>query len=334
MSAPRVLVTIERPLWERVSTPETLTRLNRISHSVTRNDGEQRWDGTAVKAHVGGATAVLASWGSCTYDANLLDAAPELEIICYAAGSIRHVAPSVVFERGVRVTHAANFIAGGVAEHTLTVVLGLLRRTGDYDRAIRDGGWQDIGPLAGRELYGKRYGIVGASRVGRALIPLLRPFEVDIAVADPYLSDKDAVRLGVRKVELPELMSSSDVISVHAPAIPATRHMIGAELLKSIKDDAVLVNNARSAVIDTEALVAELAKERFDCALDVFDEEPLPEVHPLRRTRRTLLTPHVAGLTPERRARLVDVMLDELERHTSGQPLQHEIGRDELKSMA
>lgn len=334
MSAPRVLVTVERPLLRRISTRESLARLERLAGTVTFNDGDWAWDAAAVRERIGGVTAVLASWGSCAYDEQLLDAAPELEIICYAAGTIRGVTPPEVFERGVRVTHAADFIALGVAEHTLTVVLALLRRTGDFDAAMRAGRWRDIGPPADRELYGKRYGIVGASKVGRRLIPLLRPFDVEIVVADPYLTESDARQLGVLKLELPELMRTSDVISIHAPVLPETRHMIDADLLALIRDDAVVVNNARSALIDTAALVAELAKGRFDCALDVFDQEPLPPDHPLLGMRRVLLTPHVAGLTPERRSRLMDAMLDELERHVNGLPLRHEVTVDQLESMA
>ena len=334
MSAPRVLVTVEQPLLQRISTAESRARLACLAEAVTFNDGDRAWDGAAVRERIGGVTAVLASWGSCAYDEQLLDAAPELEIICYAAGTIRSVAPRAVFERGVRVTHAADFIALGVAEHTLAVVLALLRRTADFDAAMRAGRWRDIGPVFDRELYGKRYGIIGASKVGRGLIPLLRPFDVEIVVADPYLTESDAQQLGVRKLELPDLMRTSDVISIHAPVLPATHHMIDAGLLALIKDDAVLVNNARSALIDTDALVAELAKERFDCALDVFDQEPLPLDHPLLGLRRVLLTPHVAGLTPERRSRLTDAMLDELERHVNGLPLQHEVTVDQLDSMA
>lgn len=334
MSAPRVLVTVEQPLLRRIATPEALARLERLAETVTLNDGDRAWDAAAVRERIGGVTAVLASWGSCTYDERLLDAAPDLEIICYAAGTIRSVAPAAVFERGVRVTHAADFIASGVAEHTLTVVLALLRRTGDFDAAMRAGRWRDIGPAVDRELYGKRYGIVGASKVGRRLIPLLRPFDVEIVVADPYLTESDARQLGVCKLELPDLMRTSDVISIHAPVLPETHHMIDAKLLALIKNDAVLVNNARSALIDTDALVAELAKERFDCALDVFDQEPLPSDHPLLGMRRVLLSPHVAGLTPERRSRLIDEMLDELERYANGLPLRHEVTIEQFESMA
>ncbi len=334
MPAPRVLVTVERPLFQRISTPESRARLERLAESVTFNDGDRAWDAADVGERIGGMTAVLASWGSCTYDDQLLDAAPDLEIICYAAGTIRSVTPPAAFRRGVRVTHAADFIALGVAEHTLAVVLALLRRTGDFDAAMRAGRWRDIGPVVDRELYGKRYGVIGASKVGRRLIPLLRPFDVEIVVADPYLTEHDAQNLGVRKLELPDLMRTSDVISIHAPVLPSTHHMIDAEMLALIKDDAVLVNNARSALIDTDALIAELAKERFDCALDVFDQEPLPPDHPLLGLRRVLLTPHVAGLPPERRARLTDAMLDELERHVNGLPLRHQVTIDQLESMA
>ena len=334
MPAPRVLVTVERPLLQRISTTESRARLASLAESVTFNDGDRAWTAADLGERIGGVTAVLASWGSCTYDDRLLDAAPDLEIICYAAGTIRSVAPPAVFERGVRVTHAADFIALGVAEHTLAVVLGVLRRTGDFDAAMRAGRWRDIGSVVDRELYGKRYGIVGASKVGRRLIPLLRPFDVEIVVADPYLTDTDAQRLVVDKLELPDLMRTSDVISIHAPVLPSTRHMIDAQMLALIKDNAVLVNNARSALIDTDALVAELAKERFDCALDVFDQEPLPPDHPLLGMRRVLLSPHVAGLTPERRSRLMDAMLDELERHANGRPLRHEVTIDQLDSMA
>ena len=334
MPAPRVLVTVERPLFQRISTPESRARLERLAGTVTFNDCDRAWDAADVGERIGGMTAVLASWGSCTYDERLLDVAPELEIICYAAGTIRSVAPPAVFERGVRVTHAADFIALGVAEHTLAVVLALLRRTGDFDAAMRAGRWRDIGPVVDRELYGKRYGIIGASKVGRRLIPLLRPFDVEVVVADPYLTESDAQSLGVRKLELPDLMRTSDVISLHAPVLPSTHHMIDAEMLALIKDDAVLVNNARSALIDTDALLVELAKERFDCALDVFDQEPLPPDHPLLGMRRVLLTPHVAGLPPERRARLTDAMLDELERHVHGLPLRHQVTINQLESMA
>jgi phosphoglycerate dehydrogenase-like enzyme len=104
--------------------------------------------------------------------------------------------------------------------------------------------------------------------------------------------------------------------------------------LRSIKDDAVFVNNARSWLVDSAGLMKELQKERFDAALDVFDEEPLPDDSLFRGLERTVITPHVAGDSVESRSRLVGAMVDELERFVQGEPLQHEVTPERLKAMA
>ena len=330
VARPTVLVTLQRPLFEELSAPESRRKLREIAGDIAFNDSGYPWSQDDVIPRLREVHAVVASWGSCLYDERVLDAAPNLRIICYAAGSIRHVTSPAVFERGVKVTHAAQVIAESVAEHTLTVVLLLLRRIHEFDAAIRAGGWRET---HGRELYGKRYGIVGASMVGRSLIPLLRPFGVRIFVYDPYLSDDDARKLGVEKSDLPELMRSSDVISLHAPILPETKRMISRDLVRSIKDDAVLVNNGRSWLIDMDALLGELQKERFSTALDVFDQEPLPPDNPFCRLKRTILTPHVAGHTVESRSRLVGAMVDELERFIRNKPLLYKVTPARLKTM-
>ncbi len=331
---PAVLVTIQKPLFEKVSTPDARDRLRAMAGRLVLNDTDDPWAGDEVRERVGRAGAVLNSWGSCSFDENLLEAAPELRIICYAAGSIRRIAPPAVFERGIKVTHAAHVIADSVAEFTLGVVLGTLRQAYQLDGSLRAGNWKDASGPNPRELYGKTYGIVGASMVGRKLIPLLKPFDVEILVYDPFLSASEAKELGCRKVSLADLMSGSDVISLHAPILPETRRMIDGPLLSSIKDDAIFINNARSWLVDSDALLEELRKERFDAALDVFDDEPLPPNDPLLGLKRTLLTPHVAGFSAESRARLVGAMLDELERFMAGKPLEHEVTLGQLKSMA
>ena len=128
-------------------------------------------------------------------------------------------------------------------------------------------------------------------------------------------------------------MRSSDVISLHAPILPETKRMISRDLVRSIKDDAVLVNNGRSWLIDMDALLGELQKERFSTALDVFDQEPLPPDNPFCRLKRTILTPHVAGHTVESRSRLVGAMVDELERFIRNKPLLYKVTPARLKTM-
>ncbi len=339
MSGPNVLVTVQRPLYEELTTEASRAKLHRLAGKLVFNESGDPWSQSEVIDRIEGADAVINGWGSCTFDEKVLDAAPNLKIICYSAGSIRSMAPPVVFERGIRLTHAAQVIAEAVAEFTLATVLALLRRGPDYAAAMRKGGWTKYGGAAARarpsrELYGKRYGIVGASMVGRSLLPLLRPFHVEALVYDPYLTEEAADELGVRKVDLPELMSTSDVISLHAPILPETREMIDGPLLRAIKDDAVFVNNARAWLVDYTALLEELKKERFDAALDVFNEEPLPDDSPFRRLERTALTPHLAGNSDEARSRLIGSAVDELERYLLGKPLLYEVTRERLATMA
>lgn len=334
MNKPEVLVTIQKPLFMDLSTPAARQKLEQLARKLVLNESDTPWGQDEVIRRIGDAEAVIASWGSCTYDERILDAAPNLKIICYAAGSIRRLAPQTVFDRGVRVTHAAQIIAESVAEFTLTVVLTALRRVKDFDAAARAGRWRSASGREGRELYRKRYGIVGASMVGRSLIPLLKPFGVELLVYDPHLSAEAAAELGVQKAELAELMSTCDIISLHAPSTPETKGMINADLIRSIKDNAVFVNNARSWLVDSAALLEELKKERFDAALDVFDKEPLPPGNPYGGLERTLVSPHVAGLTLESRSRLASTMIEELERFLRGEPLKYEVTRSRLATMA
>ena len=332
MHKPKVLVTVQRPLYAELTTKQSRAKLQQLAGELVVNESDDAWSQEDVIARIDGSEAVINSWGSCKYDEQILDAAPNLRIICYAAGSIRRMAPAVVFDRGIRVTHAAQVIAEAVAEFTLATVLTLLRRIPEHSKAMGSKDWNDNQtrkPLPrGRRLYRKRYGIVGASMVARSLIPLLKPFGVEIVVYDPYLSHRQAKDLGVAKAELTDLMASCDVISLHAPTLPETKQMIGAALLETIRDDAVFVNNARAWLVDSKALLAELKKERFDAALDVFDDEPLAENSPLRRLDRTILTPHIAGATMESRSNLIGSMVNELERFLLARPLLYEISQE------
>ena len=219
MSGPNVLVTVQRPLYQELTTQASRTKLHKLAGNVVFNESDDPWSQSDVIQHIGSADAVISGWGSCAYDEQVLDAAPNLKIICYSAGSIRSILPPAVFQRGIRVTHAAQVIAEAVAEFTLATVLGLLRRGPEYAAVMRTGGWKVNAWLEGmrpsRELYGKRYGIVGASMVGRSLLPLLRPFRVEAVVYDPYLTEEAADELGVRKVDLPEL---DEQLRRHKPA--------------------------------------------------------------------------------------------------------------------
>jgi phosphoglycerate dehydrogenase-like enzyme len=240
---------------------------------------------------------------------------------------VRHIVPVEAYARGIQITHAAPLLADAVAECTLLLILEGLRRVGEMDRRMKAGApFHEAGNVyQGDLLQGQRVGLVGAGYVGRRLIRLLAPFFVDLSVYDPYLSTADSGTLGVHSVDLDTVFAENRIVSIHAPSTPETHHMIGARQLGLLREHAVLVNTARSRLMDQGALLAELARGRIWAALDVFDLESLPVDHPFRRLDNVLLTPHVAGRTLMTLRRQGEAMVDEVEHWITGKPLQYGI---------
>ena len=332
---PRILVLTPSPLVNEIMSPRAVEVLESLG-AVDWNKTGRALSKDELAERLRGCTAVLTSWGPPVFDEELMDAAKDLRIIGHAAGSIKRFIPPSFFERGVLVTHAANTMADAVAEWTLTVMLMGLRRAHKVDRAMHAGEkWPDYWVHEPTGLYRKTVGVIGASHVGRALIRLLRPFEVDILVYDPYLKDEDAAELGVRRVDtLDELMAGADVITNHAPTTEATNGMLDARLWGLVKDGALFVNTARAAAVDYDALLNELQAGRITAALDVFTAEPLEDDSPFRELPNVILSPHVAGKTVEGRLRLGETVADEFARFFAGEPLRHEVTADMLTTMA
>jgi phosphoglycerate dehydrogenase-like enzyme len=238
--------------------------------------------------------------------------------------SVTRFVSDALWEQGVRVTTAAPALARDVAITTLGLMIVGMKRVWPLGRHVRAGGWRESPAWPSRELYGKAVGIVGASHVGRHVIDLLRPFGVRVLLYDPYVSDEEAAGLGVNKVELDDLVRQADVISLHAPAKPETHHMLDAQRLARMKDDALLINTARGSLIDEAALVAELRRGRFFAFLDVTDPEPPAADSPLRHLDNVVVTPHLAGCI-EDCGRLGEMAVEELRRHFAGEPPIYEI---------
>ena len=227
----------------------------------------------------------------------------------------REIVDTYVVPRGLTVFSANRAIALNVAEYTVGVMIMVPRRFVEQTTAIRTSdAWRDPN-LAPNALYlrGATVGLVSASTVARELIPLLRPFDVRILVYDPYLSDRDAGRLDVEKVELEALFERSDIVSLHAPSIPETRHMIGARQLACLRDGALLINSSRGSVLDHDALLKEAETGRIRVVLDVTEPEPLPADHPLRPLPNVYLTPHMSGTGAYGYFKIGDMTLEALE---------------------
>ena len=283
------------------------------------------------------AEVLVTGWGAPAVDAAVLDAAPRLKLIAHLAGSVKAIVDPSVFARGIAVVNAADANALPVAEYTLAAILFANKRVltlRDVYRRER----RSLKPLRdhapGLGNYRKTIGIVGASRIGRRVLALLAPFDFEVLLYDPYAGADEARALGARAADLDALVAASDVVSLHAPAIPATRHMLDRRRLALMRNGATLINTARPALIDQDALIDELRSGRIDAVLDVTEPEPLPPDSPLYDLPNVVLTPHCAGAVGTEVQRLSALVLDELERYGRGEPLRYALRADEWERQA
>ncbi|MDQ2730636.1 MAG: hydroxyacid dehydrogenase [Armatimonadota bacterium] len=262
------------------------------------------------------ADGCLMGWGSPCLEGKLLEAANRLQILAYAAGSVRPVVSQELFSRGVVVTSAAAANADEVATYALGAILLACKGVFPSSLVTRTGGW---GGEAANDVTGRTVGIVGSGHVGRCVLRLLKsiPNGMKVLLYDPYVTVEAAAAMGATKVELTELLSQSHVVSLHAPSIPATNHMINASNLPLLQDRAALINTARGTLIDPVALAAELERRpTLQAVIDVTDpDEPPPAGHPFRTLPNVILTPHIAGAVAGAQQRMGDLAVDELHRH-------------------
>ena len=291
------------------------------------------WDDEA-DAVLAEAEVIIGHWGCPPLDAAMLERASQLGLFAYAAGTVKMTLTDAVWDRGIRVTSGANANAEPVAEFTLAAILfankGVLWRRGRADfsamSAMGDRQWGN---------YGRTIGIVGASLIGRRVIELLRPFpHLTVTLYDPYVTPEQAASLGVDKLELDELCAGADVLSIHAPALPETMHMIGPDQLAALPDGATVINTARGPLIDHEALLPHLASGRLYAILDVTDPEPLPEDSPLLEMANVWISPHLAGSQGTELARMTDYVIEEIRRWSAGESALNEVTKERLATMA
>jgi phosphoglycerate dehydrogenase-like enzyme len=198
----------------------------------------------------------------------------------------------------VSVNGGANAIA--VAEHAVMMMLATLKRVHELDAAVRGGGWRSASHSDRvYELWHSTVGIVGMGRIGQEVATRLAGWDANIVYYDPFrLAPERERALGVRYVELDELLRTADVVTVHVPLNAQTRHLIDAESLSIMKSTAVLVNTARGELVDEVALVQALKEGRIlGAGLDVLSQEPPPADHPIFELKNVILTPHTAGPT-------------------------------------
>jgi phosphoglycerate dehydrogenase-like enzyme len=293
-----------------------------VAHDLTAPDAR-------AAAALAEAELLLTCWGATPLTAEVLSRAPRLRAVVHAAGSVKHHVTDACWDRGLRVTSAAAANALPVAEYTLAAILfagkRVLRSARRYAELRADHAWPTESADWGN--HRRTVGIVGASRIGRRVIELLRPFDFEILLHDPYVT---APPPGVELTGLDELCARSSVVSVHAPQLPSTYRMIGAAQLAAMRDGTTLINTSRGSLIDEPALLPHLVAGRLDAVLDVTDPEPPPPGSPLYTLPNVLLTPHVAGSLGNELHRMADHALEEVARYGRGEPFAEEVRAADL----
>ena len=331
---PRAAFALSPSARDGVFPPDVLARLQElvdVDLSVILTSFDQPADRRLLQP----VELLLTGWGCPHIDAETLLAAPLLRTVVHAAGSVKQFIHPVVFDRGVVVSSAAAANAVPVAEYTMAALVlagkQAFTRARWYAGAEPSGDWRSG---AGTGLYGRTVGVVGASRIGRLVLERLRDFDLRVLLNDPYVDRAEAARLGTELVELDEMFRRADVVSLHAPALAATRHIVDDRRLAMLRDGATVINTARGSLVETDALTRHCATGRIFAVLDVTEPEPLPAGHPLLHLPNVLVTPHLAGAQGRDLRLLGQYAVDEVERLVTGRPLCGVVGAVDLCRIA
>jgi phosphoglycerate dehydrogenase-like enzyme len=241
----------------------------------------------------------------------VIEACPNLKLICVAFTGLDHVDQEACRARGIIVRNAAGYAVHAVSELAIGLMIAVLRRIVSADATVRAG--RDNRELIGHELFGKILGIVGCGAIGLQVARLGNAFGCHVLGFERYALRIDGV--AIDQVELDDLLSRSDIVTLHVPLTTETRGLIGRQQLARMKPSAILINTARGPIVDQPALIEALDQNRLAGAgIDVFDSEPpLPAQHPIFQVRNTVLLPHIGFETVEAISAKADIALRHLE---------------------
>ncbi|MDQ1913914.1 hydroxyacid dehydrogenase [Paenibacillus sp. GD4] len=328
----KTLVTIwKKELRELFFSDEVVSRLHKVSDVDWVTAGEP-YEAEQLLQDIGSYDAVLTSWGSPKLTAEIVAGAHKLQFIGHAAGTLIPYVDPLVFRKRITVVNANMALSKSTAELTLALMLAGSWNICSLRDQLRSGIWGGNGGTV-NGLYGQPVGIVGIGEVAREVIQLLRGFHTNIRLFSPYCSEEEARQLGVTLCSLEELLCESRIVSLHDTLTPATRGMITREKLQLLPDGALLVNTARGALVEEEALWQELSSGRIHAALDVYHQEPLAAENPLLRLPNVICLPHIGAFSSYWKAQLGAMVVEDLARFASGLPVLRGITEERFLRM-
>jgi glyoxylate reductase len=240
-------------------------------------------------------------------DKALMEEASRLKVVSTFSVGFEHIDVHEATKRGIYVGYTPGILTDATADLAFTLLLSMARRIPQCDKFVRAGGWKTMGsplPLFGTSVWGTTLGIIGLGRIGKAMAERARGFAMKILyTGNLRLSSDEEKSLGIEYRPLDDLLRESDFVSIHTPLTPDTHHLINAEKLKIMKPSAILVNTARGAVIDEEALVVALKDHWIAGAgIDVYKKEPIDPMNPLLALDNVVLVPHMGSATMQTRS--------------------------------
>jgi glyoxylate reductase len=320
-----VIVYVSRPLPE----PATAS-LAAAGLEVHQQPEDRPATRDELLAGAAGADAVL-SMLTDRIDGELLDASPGVRVVANMAVGFDNLDVAAASARGVVVTNTPGVLTEATADLAFALLLAAARRLGEGERLVRSGGWQVWGPrqLLGRPVAGQTLGIVGLGAIGTAVARRGRGFDMPVLYCNRHAAPAAEAETGARRVELDELLATSDFVSLHAPLNDDSRHLIDGAALARMKPTAVLINTARGALVDEAALVEALRRGAIAGAgLDVYEDEP--RLAPgLAELDNVVVIPHIGSATTTTRAAMVELACANVVAVLSGQvpptPLNPEV---------
>lgn len=285
--------------------------------------------GSAAEARI-----LVTGWGSTQLSSADLARFSRLELVVHVGGSLRYTFPELWFPDNLRICSAARVNARPVAEYTLGVILTALRgilQAGRSPTPLRE---EKYPPVARNGFAERTIAVVGFGLIARHLLEILRPFGFRLLVVSDFVTPDDEKQWGIERVDLATAAREADVLSLHESNLPAFDRMINEPILGLMRDHAILINTARGNLLDEQALARSLRERPLFAVLDVLNQEPPPEDHPLCQLPNCLITPHIAGSQGAEVKRFGDYLVREIENHLAGRPYENELPRETLATRA
>ena len=304
--------------------------------------GEIVWLDTAtasadeLKEKIKDCDTYITCWGSPALTPEILDYAPKLKLLTHLGSTVVPVVCDEVYKRGIKVISGFDYYSKSTAEGAVAYMLAALRNIPFYSERLKSKKiWREVDDYTDGLLY-KSVGIVGFGGVGRYVAQMLKPFDTQIKVYDiAQISKEEKEQYSITQCDIEEIFTTCDIISLHLPYNDSTYHIIDDALLSKTKSGALLVNTARGAVVDEQAMIKHLKSGDFNAALDVYEKEPIDLNSPLLLIDNVLMLPHQAGPTVNLRAvitrKLIEESADYIDKNI---PLINEISAAKSQNMS